>query len=88
LLEAGGIFAEALLKARLPIPAARHAPEVIRRAAEEKDRKKNVIPKPHPAFASKQKLRLSQMAERLPKVRIRQARDGNSNEGVRRQSGL
>ena len=86
LLEAGTVFAETLLKTGLPIPAARHAPEIIRRAAEEKDREQYVIPKPHPASECKQKVRLYQRVERLPEVSIAERRNGISNDALKRQS--
>jgi hypothetical protein len=50
LFEAGVEFAEALREAGLPVPPAGHSPKVVGRTAEEKERKKDVIPEPHPCF--------------------------------------
>jgi hypothetical protein len=86
LLEARVEFPEPFREAGLPVPAARHSPKIIRRAAEKKDRKKDVIPKPHPCF-TEPKLRIEKCST-TPVVKMAEREQGNSSAVIRRQSGF
>jgi hypothetical protein len=48
--EPAGILAKTLLETCLPIPAAVHAPKIIRSTQKEKERENNVVPKSHPVW--------------------------------------